>query len=109
VLEIEIAQNPTAVHCVSKVVASRGCCACESRNHEQLRRHLADFLAAYNFAKRLKMLRGLTQHEYVCQIWTTEPLRFRINQPTTPRDCILSDNCINKLLASKTWLNTRGC
>jgi hypothetical protein len=47
--------------------------------HEQLRRHLADFLAAYNFAKRLKMLKGLTPHEYVCQIWTTEPLRFRAN------------------------------
>jgi transposase InsO family protein len=47
--------------------------------HEQLRLHLADFLAAYNFAKRLKMLKGLTPHEYVCQIWTTEPLRFRIN------------------------------
>jgi hypothetical protein len=47
--------------------------------HGQLRRHLADFLAAYNFAKRLKMLKGLTPHEYVCQIWTTEPLRFRIN------------------------------
>jgi hypothetical protein len=28
--------------------------------HEQLRQHLADFLAAYNFAKRLKMLKGLT-------------------------------------------------
>jgi transposase InsO family protein len=47
--------------------------------HEQLRRHLADFLAAYNFAKRLKMLKGLTPHEYVCQIWTTEQSRFRIN------------------------------
>jgi hypothetical protein len=30
--------------------------------------HLADFLAAYNFAKRLKTLRGLTPHEYVCKI-----------------------------------------
>jgi len=47
--------------------------------HEQLRRHLADFLAAYNFAKRLKMLKGLTPHEYVCQIWNTRPLRFKIN------------------------------
>jgi transposase InsO family protein len=47
--------------------------------HEQLRRHLADFLAAYDFAKRLKMLKGLTPHEYVCQIWTTEQSRFRIN------------------------------
>jgi len=47
--------------------------------HEQLRQHLADFLAAYNFAKRLKMLKGRTPHEYVCQIWTTQSMRFKIN------------------------------
>ena len=29
-------------------------------SHEQLRRHLADFLDAYNFARRLKTLSGLT-------------------------------------------------
>jgi hypothetical protein len=29
----------------------------------KLRAHLADFLAAYNFAKRLKSLCGLTPHE----------------------------------------------
>ena len=28
--------------------------------HDQLRTHLADFLAAYNYARRLKTLRGLT-------------------------------------------------
>ena len=28
--------------------------------HDQLRKHLADFVAAYNFARRLKTLRGLT-------------------------------------------------
>jgi hypothetical protein len=28
--------------------------------HDQLRSHLADFVAAYNFAKRLKTLKGLT-------------------------------------------------
>ena len=35
--------------------------------HEQLRQHLADFLAAHNFAKRLKILKGLTPHEYVAK------------------------------------------
>jgi hypothetical protein len=49
----------------------------ESR--EQLRAHLADFLAAYNFAKRLKTLCGLTPHEYVCKIWTENPGRFRLD------------------------------
>ena len=44
-----------------------------------MREHLKAFLAAYNFAKRLKMLRGLTPHEYVCKIWTKEPTRFKID------------------------------
>jgi transposase-like protein len=34
-------------------------------SHDQLRDHLVTFLAAYNFAKRLKTLRGLTPHEYI--------------------------------------------
>lgn len=44
--------------------------------HGQLRTHLADFLAAYNFARRLKTLGGLTPYEYICKIWTSEPDRF---------------------------------
>ena len=45
-------------------------------SHDQLRTHLADFLAAYNFARRLKTLNGLTPYEYICKIWTSEPDRF---------------------------------
>ena len=45
-------------------------------SHDQLRAHLADFLAAYNFAKRLKTLKGLTPHEYVCKTWSENPRRF---------------------------------
>ncbi len=41
--------------------------------YDQLRGHLADFVTAYNFAKRLKTLKGLTPYEYVCKMWTTEP------------------------------------
>jgi transposase InsO family protein len=48
-------------------------------SHEQLRRHLADFLDAYNFARRLKTLSGLTPYEYVCKIWTSEPDRFIVD------------------------------
>jgi transposase InsO family protein len=33
--------------------------------HDQLRRHLADFVSAYNFAKRLKTLKGLTANEFI--------------------------------------------
>lgn len=44
--------------------------------HEQLRRHLIDFIAAYNFARRLKTLHGLTPYEHICKIWTNQPDRF---------------------------------
>ena len=47
--------------------------------HEQLERHLADFVTAYNFARRLKTLRGLTPYEFVCKQWTAEPQRFHAN------------------------------
>jgi transposase InsO family protein len=45
-------------------------------SHDQLRQHLADFVAAYNFARRLKTLRGLTPYEAICKAWTDEPSRF---------------------------------
>jgi len=48
-------------------------------NHDQLKTHLHTVLKAYNFAKRLKILKGLTPHEYICKIWTKEPERFKIN------------------------------
>ena len=44
--------------------------------HDQLRSHLADFITAYNFARRLKTLNGLTPYEYICRLWTKEPQRF---------------------------------
>jgi hypothetical protein len=47
--------------------------------HDQLRSHLGDFVAAYNFAKRLKTLKGLTPYEYICKLWTKEPDRFTLN------------------------------
>jgi transposase InsO family protein len=49
--------------------------------HDQLRAHLGDFVNAYNFARRLKTLKGLTPYEYVCKIWTKEPHRFNL-EPT---------------------------
>jgi transposase InsO family protein len=47
--------------------------------HDQLRTHLADFVAAYNFARRLKTLRGLTPYEAICTAWTDDPQRFTLN------------------------------
>ena len=48
-------------------------------SHPQLRQHLADFVAAYNFGRRLKTLMGLTPFEYICKSWTSQPERFILN------------------------------
>jgi transposase InsO family protein len=48
-------------------------------SHEQLARHLDDFVNAYNFGRRLKTLKGLTPYEFICQCWTSEPERFTLN------------------------------
>ena len=47
--------------------------------HDQLQGHLAEFISAYNFARRLKTLKGLTPYEFICKAWTNEPERFRLN------------------------------
>jgi uncharacterized protein with HEPN domain len=47
--------------------------------HDYLREHLQAFRMAYNFAKCLKTLKGLTPYEYICQSWQKEPERFTIN------------------------------
>jgi len=48
-------------------------------SHDQLREHLENFLVAYNFAKRLKTLRGLTPYEFICKRWTENPDQFRLD------------------------------
>lgn len=35
--------------------------------HAHLHQHLANFVAAYNFALMLKALNGLTPYEYICK------------------------------------------
>ena len=47
--------------------------------HGKLRAHLKTFLDAYNFAKRLKTLRGRTVFEFITEKWTSEPQRFRLH------------------------------
>ena len=56
-------------------------------SHEQLRAHLADFVSAYNFGRRLETLRDLTPYEATCKAWSAEPSRFRstsLHQMTGP-------------------------
>lgn len=48
-------------------------------SHDQLRDHLQLFVDAYNHARRLKTLRGLTPYAVICQAWTREPNRFRLD------------------------------
>ena len=47
--------------------------------HQQLNRHLDDFVKAYNFGRRLKTLKGLTPYEFICKAWTSQPERFILN------------------------------
>ncbi len=48
-------------------------------SHKQFKSHLADFVNAYNFGRRLKTLKGLTPYEHICKAWTNEPERFKLN------------------------------
>ena len=48
-------------------------------SHDQLRGHLSDFVTAYNFARRLKTLQGLTPYEYICKVSKSEPRRFTLD------------------------------
>ncbi len=47
--------------------------------HDQLRSHLADFIGAYNFGRRLKTLKGLTPYEAICETWSSDPGRFTLD------------------------------
>lgn len=49
------------------------------QSHDHLKQHLHTFLLAYNFAKRLKTLKGLTPYEYTRKIWANDPERFNVN------------------------------
>lgn len=48
-------------------------------SHDQLRVHLHLFVDAYNHARRLKTLRGLTPYEFIHHAWTKEPDRFKFD------------------------------
>ncbi|MEM6889127.1 MAG: IS481 family transposase [Pseudomonadota bacterium] len=52
---------------------------CHYDSHERLRDHLRTFMEAYNFAKRLKSLKGRTVFEFITEKWTSEPDRFRVH------------------------------
>ena len=45
-------------------------------SHDELKIHLHTFICAYNFAKRLKTLKGLTPYQYICSIYDSQPELF---------------------------------
>ena len=45
----------------------------------QFPRNLVAAVAAYNFGRRLKTLKGLTPYEAICKAWHNEPTRFTSN------------------------------
>lgn len=49
--------------------------------HQHLKEHLTAFVNAYNFARRLKTLQGLTPYEFIEKEWQKEPGKFKV-KPT---------------------------
>ena len=47
--------------------------------HDQLRSHLQDFINAYNFAKRLRALKGLTPFEFILHSWRSDLTPFSLS------------------------------
>ena len=45
-------------------------------SHEQLRRHLDLFIDAYNHARKLKTLKGLTPTQFIWKEWQARPDLF---------------------------------
>ncbi|MDR0631888.1 MAG: IS481 family transposase, partial [Holosporaceae bacterium] len=48
-------------------------------SHDKLHEHMKAFICAYNFAKRLKTLKGLTPYEFIVNSWENSPQLFKIN------------------------------
>jgi hypothetical protein len=48
-------------------------------SHDGVRQHLQLFVVTHNYGRRVKILRGLTPCESICQSWTNESGSFRLN------------------------------
>ena len=57
-------------------------------SHDELKQHLHTYLTAYNFAKRLKALKGKTPWQFILNQWTNQPDYFILN----PNQFLLGSN-----------------
>ena len=48
-------------------------------SHDELKQHLHSYLMAYNFAKRLKAIKGNTPWQFILNQWTKNPEYFILN------------------------------
>ncbi|MBL3284838.1 IS481 family transposase domain protein [Rickettsiales endosymbiont of Paramecium tredecaurelia] len=48
-------------------------------SHDELKQHLHAYLMAYNFAKRLKAIKGKTPWQFILNHWTIHPEYFILN------------------------------
>ena len=48
-------------------------------SHDELEKHLQTFVDAYNFARKLKTLNGLTPYEFIIKQWKNNPKLFRMS------------------------------
>jgi hypothetical protein len=49
------------------------------RTRAEAKQRARSFLAAYRFERRLKSLRGMTPHAFLCTLWSENPRYFRVN------------------------------
>jgi hypothetical protein len=85
--------------------------------HQHFSRHLIDFINAYNFARRLKTLKGLIPYEYSSALQIKEPHPFELNpahhtlgpniypaKGTSVRVCGLADGKRGRLHVAEGWV-----
>lgn len=49
-------------------------------NHDQLRIHCINFIAAHNFARRLTIFSEFTPFEYICKVWISNSDQFILSR-----------------------------
>jgi hypothetical protein len=77
------------------------------QTHAHLQEHLATFVNACNFARRLKTLRGLTPYEFIVKTWTEKPKLFFV-QPYHHYMGLYSLSSFSSNF-SQRWQTAAGC